>query len=113
VRVWLDAQLSPVIAVWLSDEFGLEASPIRDHGLVGAKDREIFFAARAEGAAVMTKDADFVRLVRAEGPPPQVVWITCGNTSNASLQHILRHTLADVLKLLTDGEALVEVSDVG
>jgi predicted nuclease of predicted toxin-antitoxin system len=38
---------------------------------------------------VMTKDSDFVDLVERLGSPPQVIWLTYGNTSNARLRHIL------------------------
>lgn len=111
VKVGLDAHLSPAIATWLASAFGVEASPVRRESYLTAKDREIFFAAREAGAVVMTKDADFVRLVEVEGPPPQVIWLTCGNTSNRALRRILRQAFGDVLELLEKGEALVEISD--
>ena len=47
---WLDAQLSPYLAPWLSSEFDVEATPIRELGLRDARDREIFMAAREAGA---------------------------------------------------------------
>jgi predicted nuclease of predicted toxin-antitoxin system len=37
----------------------------------------------------MTKDSDFVDLVERLGPPPQIIWLTCGNTSNLRLREIL------------------------
>ena len=87
--IWIDAQLSPAIATWLSKTFSVEAIAVRDLGLRGAKDAEIFNAARLGNAVVMTKDSDFVLLLDRLGPPPQVVWVTCGNTSNARLKEIL------------------------
>lgn len=82
---------------------------MRDLGLRDATDREIFLAARREGATVVTKDNDFVRLLEDLGPPPQVIWITCGNTSNANLKRILANTLPGALEFLRLGESLVEV----
>ena len=111
MKVWLDAQLSPAIARWLSTQFGVEAVAVRDLGLHQAKDRDIFFKARAAGAVVVTKDHDFVVLLEAHGAPPQVLWITCGNTSNAHLQEILLGSWPRAAKLLAAGEPLVEVSD--
>jgi predicted nuclease of predicted toxin-antitoxin system len=64
----------------------LSAVAIRDLGLRDAEDKEIFEAARQEKAVVMTKDSDFVLLPDKLGPPPQVVWVTCRNTSNARLK---------------------------
>jgi len=56
--LWIDAQLSPAIATWISKSFALAAMPLRDAGLRDATDREIFLAARREGAVVMTKGGD-------------------------------------------------------
>ena len=60
----------------------------------------------------MTKDVDFVTLQNEFGPPPQIIWITCGNTSNARLKEILTGTLADALKLLDAGESLLEINSI-
>lgn len=109
--VWIDAQLSPDLASWIAASFGVEAHPVRDLGLREAKDQEIYQAAREAGAVVMTKDSDFLDLVEHFGPPPQVLWIRCGNTSNEHLRQVLQRTLPTALKLLEQGEALVEISD--
>jgi predicted nuclease of predicted toxin-antitoxin system len=107
--IWIDAQLSPAIAPWLAGNFSLSASALRDLGLRDATDREIFAAARSEAAVVMTKDSDFVKLLEEFGPPPQVVWLTCGNTSNARLKQILTKALPQAIILLESGEPLVEI----
>jgi predicted nuclease of predicted toxin-antitoxin system len=59
----------------------------------------------------MTKDRDFPQLLEQLGPPPQIIWITCGNTSNAFLKDLLVRTMPPALKLLLQGESLVEISD--
>ncbi len=59
----------------------------------------------------MTKDNDFVLLLDRLGPPPQILWITCGNTSNTHLKNILKDNLAKAVELLQQGERLVEISD--
>ena len=107
--IWIDAQLSPYLATWLKESFGLEAKAVRDVGLREADDREIYESARAENAIVMTKDSDFVVLLDELGPPPQILWITCGNTSNEFLKKVLQQTLPDALSLLKQGEPLVEM----
>jgi len=110
--IWIDAQLSPALASWIPTNFGIECQPVRELGLLGAKDRQIFQAARdAEAVVVMTKDSDFLVLLDRLGPPPQILWITCGNTSNAHLKEILKGSLPRALDLLRQGERLVEISD--
>jgi predicted nuclease of predicted toxin-antitoxin system len=101
---------SPAIAAWISSEFAVDAVPVRDLGLRDAEDRDIFQAAKRENAVVMTKDGDFVLLLDRFGPPPQVLWVTCGNTSNARLKEILTNTLPKALELLNSGERLVEIN---
>jgi predicted nuclease of predicted toxin-antitoxin system len=75
------------------------------------RNTQIFEAARQAGVMVLTKDVDFVDLVERLGPPPQVIWLTCGNTSNAALQRLLRQAFPQALTLLGQGEALVEIAE--
>lgn len=85
MKIWVDAQLSPALAVWISSQFSIEAKAVRELGLRDATDHQIFLRAKEEVAVVLTKDSDFVGLVKRLGMPPQVIWLTCGNTSNARL----------------------------
>ncbi len=111
VKLWLDAQLSPGLTTWIARELGIEAVPVRDIGLRDAKDLEIFHRARERDAIVMTKDSDFVVLLERLGPPPRVLWITCGNTSNERMRDLLRAHFPMDLQLFRAGEPLVEVSE--
>jgi predicted nuclease of predicted toxin-antitoxin system len=106
--IWVDAHLSPALAKWITTEFGEAAQSVRDVGLRHAKD--IFAAARQADAIVMTKDADFAEMVERLGPPPRVIWLTCGNTSNAALRLLLKTTLPRAVELIRKGDALVEIS---
>jgi predicted nuclease of predicted toxin-antitoxin system len=85
--------------------------PLRDIGLRDAEDVDIFLAARTAGAVIMTKDADFLNLLDRLGTPPQIIWVTCGNTSNVRLKEILSGAMAEAINLLASGEPLVEISD--
>ena len=110
MRLWLDAQLSPHLAPWLSERLGIEATSARRLGLLTASDREIFDAARAENVVVMTKDIDFVHLLRLHGPPPRILWVTAGNTSNEKLKERLIKTLPSIQALFDAGESLIELA---
>ncbi|MEB3310346.1 MAG: DUF5615 family PIN-like protein [Snowella sp.] len=110
MTIWIDAHLSPAIATWITMTFGITAIALRDLGLRDAEDPEIFEKAKAQGAILMTKDSDFVDLVDRLGSPPQIIWLTCGNTSNAELRRILSLTLLDALAQLNAGEKLVEIT---
>ncbi|BAY16956.1 hypothetical protein NIES21_27900 [Anabaenopsis circularis NIES-21] len=110
MTIWIDAHLSPAIATWISNTFGITALALRDVGLRDAEDLEIFEAAKTQEVIFVTKDSDFVDLVERLGTPPQIIWLTCGNTSNSRLQEILIATLPKALELLRAGEKLVEIS---
>ena len=71
MKIWVDAQLPPTLATWLSETFALKAKALRDLSLRDAQDIFIFEAARSEQAVIMTKDSDFIDLVCRLGPPPQ------------------------------------------
>ena len=111
MKIWVDAQLSPAIAAWINRSFSkIQAASVRALGLRDATDAEIFQAAREAGTILMTKDADFMRLLEKHGTPPQVIWITCGNTSNARMREVLADAFPKVLALLDQGESLIEIS---
>jgi predicted nuclease of predicted toxin-antitoxin system len=109
VTIWIDAQLSPRLARWINETFGVESLHVRDLGLRNAEDPEIFQKARDARAVVLSKDEDFKQLVERNGPPPQVIWITCGNMSNERFKTLLAATFPDAMSLIERGEAVVEI----
>ena len=110
--IWVDAQFSPSIATWIRDNFSVDAVALRDIGLRDADDDAIFAAAKSAAVVVMTKDADFHILLNRLSAPPQVIWVTCGNTSNARLKQILSIAMPEAIELLEAGEPLVEIRDM-
>jgi predicted nuclease of predicted toxin-antitoxin system len=108
---WFDAQLSPQLAPWLAQRFGVTAHAVRDLGLRDATDRAILMR-RAAGVVVITKNRDFPDLLARLGPPPQVIWVTCGNTSNARMRQIFEALFPQTLLLLQGGNPLVEITDL-
>lgn len=107
---WLDAQLPPALAAWLSQQFSVEAQALRVLGLRDATDATIFEAARQAGVVLISKDSDFVELVSRFGPPPQLLWLTCGNVTNRRLQALFGQTFGEAMSLFAAGQAMVELS---
>jgi predicted nuclease of predicted toxin-antitoxin system len=54
--VWIDANLPPALAVWLSQEFGIEAASAERLNLLKADDTKIFQKAKENNAVILTKD---------------------------------------------------------
>ncbi len=109
MKFWIDAQLPPLLAVWLSAQFNVEALSLKALGLRDAKDAAIFQAAQQQGVVLVSKDSDFVELVSRYGPPPQLIWVTCGNVTNRQLQIVFNKTFAESLELLAAGQVMVEI----
>lgn len=109
MTIWIDARLSPAIAAWIEANFDVRAFALRDLRLRDAEDFEIFEAAKKANVVVMTKDGDFVSLLERLDAPPKIIWLTCGNTSNANLKIILSKTLRNAIDLLESGEKIIEI----
>jgi predicted nuclease of predicted toxin-antitoxin system len=107
--IWLDAHLSPRVARWIREVLGHDAQALRDIGLRDAEDQEIFDRGKQEDVIILTKDKDFVDLVSRLGSPPSVIWLRCGNTTEARLKQILTDHLDDALRFIGAGDNLVEI----
>ena len=82
-ETWIDAQPSPALAAWINRTFDdINAQSARAVGLRDAEDEGVVRAAREADVVMMSKDSDFLNLLDGYGPPPKVIWVTCGNTSN-------------------------------
>lgn len=107
--IWLDAHLSPRVARWIREELGHDAEALREIGLRDAEDQDIFDRGKQANVTILTKDKDFVDLVSRRGSPPTVIWLRCGNTTEARLKQILEDHLDDALQLIGAGNDLVEI----
>jgi predicted nuclease of predicted toxin-antitoxin system len=107
VKLWLDQMLPRRLCDPIREWTGCEVSHV---GTQYLEDADIFEAARAAGAVVVSKDSDFLPMVRRLGAPPQFLWLRCGNCSNRELERILEATLGDAIRLLRRGEPIVEIT---
>jgi len=112
-EIWIDAQLFPALAAWINRNYeDIEAKSVRAVGLRDADDQEIYQAAREADVVMMSKDSDFLSLLDRHGPPPRMIWVTCGNTSNWRMREILDQTLQSAAEMLEEGETVVEIGDI-
>ncbi|MBX7133717.1 MAG: DUF5615 family PIN-like protein [Fimbriimonadaceae bacterium] len=105
----VDAQLPPQLAGWIDSEFGIKAVAVRDLGQRDASDLEIFVAAQEPGKVIVTKDEDFLDLVGRLGPPPQVLLVTCGNSTNRFLKSLFELQFFAAIDQLNNGEPIVVI----
>jgi predicted nuclease of predicted toxin-antitoxin system len=78
---------------------------VRDLGLAGGADREIWQCAREQGFVIVSKDEDFQRLSVLYGMPPKVIWIRLGNCSTADIIRLLRRRRNEIDRFMADKEA--------
>jgi predicted nuclease of predicted toxin-antitoxin system len=74
-------------------------------GLQHAEDRAIWDFARVNGFTLVTQDSDFADLAAVLGPPPQVIWLRCGNQPTATIAALLVAHLATIRAFGRDKEA--------
>ena len=111
--IWIDAHLSPSLAAWINRNYRtIQAQSLSSLNLQQSDDQTVFYEARKADAVIMSKDSDFLKLVEQHGIPPQILWVTCGNTSNARIREVLEKTLDKAAELLRSGEKVVEISDL-
>jgi predicted nuclease of predicted toxin-antitoxin system len=88
VRLLLDENLSERLLPLLLDRFP-DSSHVRLLSLGGADDPVIWEQARSDGALLVTKDEDFLRLSVTRGFPPKVICLAIGNAGNAATAALL------------------------
>lgn len=107
-RFLIDAQLPPGLAARLVDA-GHWASHVNDLGLGGGSDAEVSATAEALDAILVSKDEDFVSLIRAGAFSGPLLWIRLGNTSNRHLWFVLEPLVDEIVRAFGSGETLIEV----
>jgi len=108
MRILVDAQLPPALAVWLREQ-GHEAQAVREAGLRETGDGAIWAYALQTSAVILTKDEDFAVRSQQTSDGPEVIFLRVGNASNRALRAWLEPRLAGIVQLLGQGSRLVEV----
>jgi predicted nuclease of predicted toxin-antitoxin system len=89
VKLLFDENLSTGLPHRLADVYP-DSAHLRDVGLNGADDADVWNYAAREGFAVVTKDDDFRERSVLKGSPPKLVMIRTGNCSTRDVEALLR-----------------------
>ncbi|WP_131537410.1 DUF5615 family PIN-like protein [Pedobacter nototheniae] len=80
---WIDTNISPIIAKWISEYTGYTAKSSYSLNLHFIDDIKIYTMARNTGNVILiSKDSDFNNLIEWYGSPPKLINIKFGNCSN-------------------------------
>ena len=109
MKILLDANISWKLVNILKPIFG-ECSHVDSIGLhVPAEDIDIWNYALENGYIIITKDTDFVDLLKINGFPPKVVLLRTGNNSTQALAELLINAKQIIEDLGNNNFGLLEI----
>ena len=101
MRLLVDENLSFRLPASLADDFPGSAQ-VRDVGLKGGKDGDVWEYAKAHNLCILTKDLDFQARSLLSESPPKVILVRLGNCSTARVQIAMRNSLDAIERLERD-----------
>ena len=104
MRLLFDENVSHRLVEALRNQFP-GSTHVRNIGLRGADDQQIWNHARAHGFTIVSKDTDFRERSSVEGFPPKVIWLEVGTTGTSAIANLLRRERQRIERFETDGDA--------
>ncbi len=112
MKLLFDANVSHKLVRGLAGEFHGSAH-VRDVGLRGAEDHQIWDHARAHGFAIVSKDTDFRERSYVQGFPPKIIWLDVGNAGTVAIAALLRSERERIERFGTLEETSVLILSIG
>lgn len=112
MKLLFDANVSHRLVAALATEFPGSVH-VRDVGLRGAEDVQIWDYARREGLAIVSKDTDFRERSYVEGAPPKVVWLDAGNAGTDAIAGLFRRDRERVIQFIASTESSLLILSLG
>ncbi len=106
-EIWLDNQLPPILAKWMTETFGWQVKSSFILQVKEASDWEIYRRAKSYPVMVilLSKDGDFPKIILQNGSPPKLIKLNIGNLPNRQLWDVLQPILHSAVKTLLNSEA--------
>ena len=98
MKLLFDENLSPKLPSLLAALFPNSAH-VRECGLLGFPDEDVWEYARANGYTIISKDSDFQQRSLFYGHPPKVVWLRIGNCTRQQLAQLITTHEQDIRAL--------------
>ena len=106
MKLLFDENLSAELPRLLANVFP-DSAHLRDIGLKGSDDSEVWEFAREKGYAIVTKDDDFSALSVLRGSPPKLIMIRLGNCPTRDVERLLRVSQESLEAFNSDATASV------
>ena len=104
MRLLYDENLSPRLPERLTDAFP-DSRHVRDAGLLGHGDTDIWHYARRHGFLLVSKDNDFRQMSFLHGSPPKVIRLHVGNAPTRDIADLLRARRDRIESFVNDPES--------
>ena len=108
MKLLFDENLSPKLPEQLAPIFP-DCIHIRECGMLGRPDDEVWEYARENGFTIISKDSDFQQRSLLHGLPPKIVWLRTGNCTRAHLLHLIVSSEGEIRAFGNDPTASVLV----
>ena len=87
-----------------------DSKHVRELGLKGQTDEDIWAYAEANGFTIISKDKDFYQRALLYGSPPKFVWLCLGNCTRDDLLVLIQRHERDILAFETSPESVLILS---
>jgi predicted nuclease of predicted toxin-antitoxin system len=104
----MDANLAPALAARVRAA-GYDCIHVTEILAPDADDREIATEANRLGAALITKDADFIDLSDRGVLQGALIWLKSGNMSNRQKMRLLLPALPEIVARIGAGDRVIEL----
>ncbi len=88
MKLLFDENLSPKLPGLLATLFP-GSTHVRECGLLGLSDEDVWEHARANGFTIISKDSDFQQRSLLYSHPPKIVWLRIGNCTRQQLVQLI------------------------
>jgi predicted nuclease of predicted toxin-antitoxin system len=109
MKLLFDENLSPKLPRLMAALFA-GSQHVRELGLKGRTDEEIWEFAKANGFVIISKDKDFYQRALLYGSPPKFIWLGLGNCTRDDLIALIQRHEPDMLGFEASPESVLILS---
>ena len=104
MKLLFDENLSFRLACILQDIYP-DSIHVREIGLLGSEDKNIWEFAAGHDFILASKDADFYQRSLLYGAPPKVIWLRVGNAPTLNIAALLRERFIPIRRFAEDEDS--------
>jgi len=109
MKLLFDENLPPKLPRLVSASFP-DSQHVRELGLKGQADEDIWNFAKAKGFAIISKDRDFYQRALLYGAPPKFIWLCLGNCTRDDLLALIQRHEPDIQTFENSSESVLILS---